>query len=178
MNRVSWEVFNKRSEKLWLRTRALSNPRANPQISMLHCFQEVHSHQHQAEGLETVQALQAMELDGRACVCVLLLAIVNGMCLCQCVHRRMTDWERGLSRRFWAQAWSFDQKNPTITYEFLSTKSTADSHRDTMTSPQIICSLETVVPYGFIKSSLIFTWPVELFFIHSVGSKSEILPFK
>lgn len=45
---------------------------------MLHCFQEVHSHQHsvQAEDLETVQALQAMELDGRACVCVLLLAAV------------------------------------------------------------------------------------------------------
>lgn len=100
MNRVSWEVFNKRSEKLWLRTWALSNPLANPQISMLHCFQEVHSHQHsvQAEDLETVQALQAMELDGRACVCFYSqLCMQDGMCLC--VHRRMTVWGRGLSRR-------------------------------------------------------------------------------
>lgn len=83
---------------------------------------------------------------------------------------------RGFVRKVWARA--SDQKNSTITQDFLSTENTADGCRDTVTSPQIICSLETVVPYGFIKSSLIFTWSAELFFIHSVGSKYEILPFK
>lgn len=68
-----------------------------------------------------MQALQATERED---TCVRLhsqLCSWDGMCLCQCAQKDDGPRTRFV-KKVWAQAWSSDQKNSTITREFLSTK--------------------------------------------------------
>lgn len=83
----------------------LSNPLANPQISLFHCFQEVRSHQPsmQAAELGTFQALQAAELDG---MCVhSFVTVCTSWHVSASVRAREDDTLRkGVVRKAWAQA--------------------------------------------------------------------------
>lgn len=158
------KVFHKGSEILWLGTSSKSP--SNPQISSLHCFQKVHLYRLSMEvaDLVTLLKVQATELDCKTAICLSLCVAcsletaVTGQYATVSVREQWDDALRtGLSGKLGVQVPSSDQKIPVITHDSLATER---QHRrmancfPAATSPMTIYILDSISPYGFIRTLL------------------------